>query len=286
MNKRLLSIIIAVVMALLAVVMINTYLTREKQKYKIQLEETAVIVASQNIPKGATILPAMLKQISFPVQYIQPGVIQNPNAAIGKIAVADITKDEQILPSKLTTVRKVEDSLAVRLPTGKRAFTIDIEPLKAAGGEIKPGDYIDIIGSFPYTQNIEGRAVTEKVSVTLFQKILVMGISSSGGKLIFTLALSPQESSMLSYAMGQGELRFLLRQPLDTSVESVPPIEANALWQYILSTMGQQIMQKPKQEESTEEVAPQPAPEPAPAPPPEPTLEIYKGTKKEEVGLK
>jgi pilus assembly protein CpaB len=283
MNKRLLSIIIAVVMALLAVIMINTYLTREKQKYKIQLEETTVIVASQNIPKGATILPGMLKQVNFPVQYIQPGVVQNPNAAIGKIAVTDIVKDEQILPSKLTTVRKVEDSLAVRLPTGKRAFTIDIEPLKAAGGEIKPGDYIDIIGNFPYTQNIEGKAVTEKVSVTLFQKVLVMGIASSGGKLIFTLALSPQESSMLSYAMGQGELRFLLRQPLDTSVESVPPIESNALWQYILSTLGQQMMtQQPKQEESKEPVVVEAPPPPAP----EPKLEIYKGTKKEEVGLR
>jgi pilus assembly protein CpaB len=285
MNKRLLSIIIAVVMALLAVVMINTYLTREKQKYKVQIEETTVIVASQNIPKGATILPNMLKQINFPVQYIQPGVIQNPNAAIGKIAVTDIVKDEQILPSKLTTVKKVEDSLAVRLPTGKRAFTIDIEPLKAAGGEIKPGDYIDIIGNFPYTQNVEGKAVTEKVSVTLFQKVLVMGINNAGGKLIFTLALSPQESSMLSYAMGQGELRFLLRQPLDTSVEAVAPIEANALWQYILSTLGPQAlpMQQQKQEEKEEPVVIE---QPMVAPQPEPTLEIYRGSKKEEVGIK
>ncbi|MDD5004906.1 MAG: Flp pilus assembly protein CpaB [Candidatus Omnitrophica bacterium] len=286
MNKRLLSIIIAVVMSLLAVVMINTYLNREKQKYKIQLQETTIVVAGQDIPKGATIQPNMLRQVKFPVQYMQPDVLQNPNAAFGKIAVTDIHKDGQVLSTMLTTIRKTEDSLAVRLPTGKRAFTIKIEPLMAVAGEVKAGDYIDIIGGFPYTQNVDGKAVTENVSVTLFQKILVMGVNrDSSGSLVFILALTPQESAILSYAMTQGALRFILRQPLDTAIESVPPIEANALWQYIISNLGQQLMQQPQQEKKKEEpqVVEQPV---APPPPPAPTLEIYKGAKKEQIELK
>jgi len=289
MNKRLLSIIIAVVMALLAVVMINAYLNREKQKYKIEIEETYVTVASQSIPKGATVLPNMLKQIKFPVKYTQPGALKNPNAAVGKIALADIVKDEQILMTKLTTVRKTQDSLAVRLPKGKRAFTIKIDSLLAVGGQIKTGDCIDIIGGFPYTQNIDGKAVTENVSVTLFQKILVMGINNSGGdKLVFILALTPQESAILSYAMTQGALRFVLRQPLDTAIESVPPIEANALWQYILSTLGQQIIQaeqvQQQQAQQQQEEAPQRI-EQSSMPEPDPMLEIYRGSKKEEIKL-
>jgi pilus assembly protein CpaB len=283
MNKRLLSIIIAAVMALLAVVMVNAYLNREKQKYQISLQETQVVIASEFIPKGATIIPKMVRPISYPVKYIQPSAIDNPNSAVGKIAVADIMQNEQILSTKLTTIRKTQDSLAVRLPQGKRAFTIDITSLMAVGGEVKTGDYIDIIGSFPYTQNLGGKAVTENVSVTLFQKILVMDIKSdSGGKLIFTLALTPQEAAILSYAMTQGNLRFILRQPLDTAIESVPPIEANALWQYILSTLGQQLMQA-QQQEPASIIEQQPEP---PPPPPSPTLEIYRGTKKEEMELR
>jgi len=283
MNKRLLSIIIAAVMALLAVVMVNAYLNREKQKYQIQLQETAVVVATENIPKGATILPRMVKETQFPVKYMQPTALQNQNAVVGKIAVTDIVKDEQILSTKLTTVRKVEDSLAVRLPQGKRAFTIDIPPLLAVAGDIKAGDYIDIIGSFPYTQNIGGKAVTENVSVTLFQKILVMEIRrSDDNKLIFTLALTPQEAAILSYAMGQGALRFVLRQPLDTTIESVPPIEANALWQYILSTLGQQLIQA-QQPDNVQRTEQQPPPPRQESPP---TLEIYKGSKKEEIEIR
>ncbi|MFC1646404.1 Flp pilus assembly protein CpaB [Candidatus Omnitrophota bacterium] len=277
MNKRLLSIIIAAVMALLAVVMVNAYLNREKQKYQLQLQQTQVVVATKHIPKGTTILPQMIKPIGFPVKYMQPGVLNNPNIAVGKIAAVDILQNEQVLQTKLTTVRKVQDSLAVRLPQGKRAFTIDITPLMAVGGDIKAGDYIDIIGSFPYTQNIDGKPVTENVSVTLFQKITVMGKKTVGDKSRFTLALTPQESAILSYAINQGALRFILRQPLDTAIESVPPIEANALWQYILSTLGQHLLQTQKKQE----LAPTSQPEERP-----PTLEIYRGTKKEEIKLR
>jgi Flp pilus assembly protein CpaB len=286
MNKRLLSIIIAAVMALLAVVMINAYLNREKQRYQIEQKEGPVVVSTQFIPKGTTILPKMIKPIKFPVKYRQPGSLNNPNIAVGKIAATDIMVNEQILSTKLTTVRKTQDSLAVRLPQGKRAFTIDITSLMAVGGEIKIGDYIDIIGSFPYTQSVDGKAVTQKVSVTLFQKILVMGIRQGGKGYIFTLALTPQESALLSYAMTQGKdiLRFVLRQPLDTAIESVPPIEANALWQYIMSTLGQQLMQAEEQQE----IAPGPVQSSRPTQPIErtPTLEIYRGTKKEEIDLR
>lgn len=284
MNKRLLSIIIAAVMALLAVVMINAYLNREKQKYQIQRKEGPVVVSTQYIPKGTTILPKMIKPISWPVKYKQPGSLNNPNIAVGKIAAVDIMLNEQILSTKLTTVRKTQDSLAVRLPQGRRAFTIDITSLMAVGGGIKTGDYIDIIGSFPYTQNLDGKPVTQKVSVTLFQKILVMGIRQGGVGLIFTLALTPQESAILAYATTQGKLRFVLRQPLDTAIESVPPIEANALWQYILSTLGQQLMQAEEQQEIVPGLV-QPS---RPTPPIErvPTLEIYRGTKKEEIDLR
>lgn len=281
MNKRLLSIIIAAVMALLAVVMVNAYLNREKQKYQLEIKETQVVVATKHVPKGTTILPNMVRPVSFPVKYMQPGVLNNPNIAVGKIAAVDIMANEQILSTKLTTVRKVEDSLAVRLPQGKRAFTIAIQPLMAVGGEIKTGDYVDIIGSFPYTQNIQGKAVTENVSVTLFQKILIMGIRQGGDKLVFTLALSPQESAILSYAMNQGALRFVLRQPLDTAIESVPPIEANALWQYILSTLGQKLLQAQKKQEGA-----QPVQQPVQPVERAPTLEIYKGTRKEEMELR
>lgn len=278
MNKRLLSIIIAAVMALLAVVMINAYLNREKQKYRIEHQETYVVVAGQDIPKGETIHPNMLSTIQYPQKYLQPRAIQNPNAAVGKIALGDIVKGEQVLETKLTIPRQVQDSLSVRLPKGKRAYTLRFDDFQvtAVGGQIRPGDYVDLIGIFPFTQQIDGKDVTQNVSVTLFQNILVLGaVGEGGGNFIFTFALTPEEAAILTYAKTRGSLRMVLRHPLDTEIKRVPYVEDTVLWQYIISTLGQQLVQ-PQKEQSKQAEKPPPAPA---------KLEIYKGTKKEEMKI-
>jgi len=272
MNKRFISIGIAVVMAVVAVVMVNSYLQREKQKYVKEDKMVPVTIATRDIPKGSTLIPNMLAKKGWPEQYLQPAVLHNPQYAFGKIAITDILKGEMILKTKLTDIPRADDSLAVRLPEGKRGFTIIIDSLSAVIGQIKPGDHIDIIGSFPYTQNIGGNNVTENVSVTLFQNILVMDRRPSGKDYIFILALSPQEAGILTYAMGIGTLRLTLRHALDDTVESVPPVESNVLWQYILSNFGKQLFQPEQKQEVKviERVKEEPTG----------TLEIFRGTDK------
>lgn len=277
------SIIIAAVMALLAVVMVNAYLNREKEKYRVEHQMVYVVVATQDIPKGTTIEPPMVATQTWPQRYLQPKALENPQAAVGKIALGDIMKGEQILATKLTIVREVQDSLAVRLPQGKRAYSMKFEnPMETTvAQQVKVGDYVDIIGVFPYQNIINGQTTREDISVTLFQKILVMGIQGVSDGIVFTFALTPEETAILTYAKRQGSLRLVLRHPLDAAIEKIPVVEANVLWNYILRMVGQQLVQK--QEETQERTEESPAPQPQPAPPP--TLEIYRGTKREEVRL-
>ena len=273
MNKRFISIGIAVVMAIMAVVIVNAYLQREKQKYVKEEKMVGVAIAKQDIPKGTTIIPNMVGQRGWPEEFLQPAVLHNPQYAFGKIAAVDILKGEMILKTKLTDIPRADDSLSVRLPEGKRAFTIIIDSLSAVIGQIKPGDHIDLIGSFPYTQNINGQNVTENVSVTLFQNILIMDKRPSGKEFIFILALTPQEAAILTYAMSIGTLRLTLRHALDDTIETVPPVESNVLWQYILSNFGKQLFQPEEKEEKVkviEKVKEEPTG----------TLEIYRGTQR------
>lgn len=278
MNKRLLSIIIAAVMALLAVVMINVYLNREKEKYKIEHQMVPIVVAKQNIAAGDTIQSSWLEVRSWPSKYLQPKVLQNPQAAVGKIALGEILAGEQILDTKLTMVRRTQDSLDVRLPQGKRAYSIKFDNAieTAVANQIKVGNRVDIIGVFPMPQIIDGKMATVDASITLFQNILVMGTQPAAeqGATIFTFALTPEEAAILTYARRQGNLRLVLRHPLDTSVERIPMVETNVLWQYILSNLGQQLTQ--------EKQKPQEKP---PEPEPSPTMEIYRGTKRERIEL-
>lgn len=285
MDKRKLSIILAVVLALMGTVMVRNYIAQTERKFVKEEKKAYVLVAKTSIPAGTTIDETMFQFEAVPEKYVQPKAINSQSLVVGKRAIADILPGEQIMSTKLTIAVK-DTSLAMRTPQGKRAMTLTIPILSAVGGKVRAGDYVDVVGTFPYNAQVDGKTVTELVSVTLFQNVLVLGIEGNApaerGKpapaatdLVVTLALSPREISLLTYAMDQGRLKLVLRPPLETAIEPVAPVEVNALWQYVFSNLGQEFVnqkdEKPtiiKQEKKQEE------------PPPPPTLEVYRGTEK------
>ncbi len=290
MDKKKISVILGVLLAVFAVIGARTYIASLEKRYVREEKKGFVLVASTQIPAGTIIDEAMVKFESIPMKYIQPKALNSQSLAVGKRVIADIYPGEQVLASKLTITVK-DTSLAMRTPQGKRAMAITIDPLSAVGGKVRPGDYVDVVGIFPYNAQIDGKTVTELVSVTLFQNILILGIEGVASmappqrgqqpaqpstNLIVTLALTPKEIALLTYALDQGRLRLVLRPPLETVIEPVPPVEANAMWQYVFSNLGEEFM--------TAKEAPQPQRRPQTqekkAEPPPPTVEIYRGTEK------
>lgn len=285
MDKKKLSIILALVLALTAVALLRNYITQTEKKFIKQEKKSYVAVATTNIPAGTMIDNSMIQFVAIPDAYVQPKAVFSESLAVGKRATVDIMQGEQIMSTKLTLVVK-NTSLAMRTPQGKRAIALTIPFLSAVGGKVKQGDYVDVIGTFPYNAQVDGKTVTELVSVTLFQNVLVLGVEGGAGlpaergkpapaatDLVITLALSPREIALLSYALDQGRLRLVLRPPLETAIEPVAPVEVNALWQYVFSNLGQDFI--PNREE--------PAvgkPQEKKAEPPPPSLEIYRGTEK------
>jgi len=297
MDKKKISIILGVLLAIFAVIGARSYIATLERQYIREEKKAFVLVATQHIPAGTIIDETMVKFNSIPEKYKQPNVLSSQNLAVGKRAIADIYPEEQIMGSKLTITVK-DTSLAMRTPPGKRAMTITIDPLLAVGGKIRPGDYVDLVGIFPYNSLVDGKNIVELVSVTLFQNILILSIEGAGSmapvargqtptpgstNLIVTLALAPKEIALLTYALDQGRLRLVLRPPLETVIEPVPPVEQNAMWQYVFSNLGQEFMDN-TQKETPPPRGPQQQEKKA-EPPPPPSVEIYRGTDKSNMVL-
>jgi pilus assembly protein CpaB len=291
MDKKKISIILALIIALTAVFLVRNYIAETEKKFVKEERKGYVLVATTNINAGTTIDETMFKMAPIPDTYIQPKAISSPSMVVGKRAIADIFPGEQIMATKLTLAVR-DTSLAMRTPQGKRAITLTVPILSAVGGKVRAGDYVDVLGTFPYNAQVDGKTVTELVSVTLFQNVLVLGIEGNApperGKpvpampdLVVTLALSPKEIALLSYALDQGKLRLVLRPPLETIVEPVPPVEVNSMWQYVFSNLGQEFLA------NKEEKAPiMKSQEKKAEPPPPPTVEIYRGTEKSNMVIK
>jgi pilus assembly protein CpaB len=195
------------------------------------------------------------------------------------ITTAAISKGEQVTLTKLAYTKQAGGGdLAGLTPSGKRAVTISVDNISSLAGMIRPGDFVDVIAIIPIPiQTAEGKTASQLGVLPLFQNVLVLAVGQQTGAMardesryqkqeagpspLITLALGPQETSLIAFVQEQGKIRLVLRSPQDNQVQNVPPANWDTLFRYIM----------PPRESTVEAEVP--------------TVEIYRGLQKERVPL-
>lgn len=292
MQKQRIILILGIVLALIAVVMVNVYISQQRQMVQeqavqtlknIQANQTAVLVAKKDIPRATLVGADMLETTVVPNQYVQPQAVTSLDRIAGMLAVTSISKGEQITLNKLTWPKEAATggSLAMATPVGKRAITISVDNISALAGMLRPGDYVDVITTLPVpVQTPDGKQSAQAAVLPLFQNVLVLAVGQEMGAAVsesrykketspsplITLALSPQEASLIAFVQEQGKLRLVLRSPTDSEIQPIQAASWDTLFQYLM----------PKQEVAKPE---------AKAETPTEYVEIYRGLNKEKVPL-
>lgn len=280
-QKRL-PLIIALVSGIVAMIFGNSFLQQREREVAAQarlLKEgkaEEILVAQEDIPKGATIEEKMVGIEKVPSKFIQPRATNSLERVVDKIALAPISKGEQILLSKVGSGLQDFSSLAYRTPPGKRAITIPVDNISSVGGMIRPGDNVDVLGIIPQAGEVEGKQVTQYVTVPLFQKVLVLAVGSDigagtakGEKIVIntiTIALAPSDATMIAFIQEQGKLRFILRSPTDNEVFPIQSAGWDTLTEYLFPGMMRRVQD-------------------ADRPPPPPEVEVYMGTERKTMPL-
>lgn len=295
MSKQKMFLIGGIVFGILAVFMLNSYIQQQRQtveeeaKRELLGNQTAVLVAKQNLPKGMFIDAKMLSSEIVPNQYLQPQAVTSLDRIDGMITVAQISKGEQITLNKLAYARQ-QESLASAIPIGKRAITVNVDNISSLLGMIKPGDYVDVISLVPVPmQTPEGKQVTQVGVIPLFQNVLVLAVGQETGapgegksegrskkeerketSPLITLALNPQEANIIAFVQEQGKIRLSLRSPGDSQIQPIQPASWDTVMQYALPNMVRQEI--PQEAKKTEPQA-------------ESYVEVYRGLNKESVPI-
>lgn len=295
MSKQRILLIIGIVLSLISIVMVKVYIDQQviardearKKALSQQLaNSTSILVAKKDIVKGTVINVDMLESVVVPNQYLQPQVVTSLDRIADMITVADISKGEQITLTKLSKPKEAGVSgLAEATPVGKRAITISVDNIAALAGMVKAGDCVDVIAMVPIpVQTQEGKQVSQAAVLPLFQNVLVLAVGQETSATrqenrykkeekkeispLITLALSPQDASLIAFVQEQGKIKLALRSPADSQVETVQPANWDSLLQYIMSKIEPSKPEKKKEE-----------------PPVEGYVEIYRGLNKEEVPI-
>ena len=214
---------ISVGAALFAVFLLYSY-TQEKSAELTKKfgAKQRVVIASQDINEMSTIDETMLQVVERPVDFIEPTAISNPELAVGKVTLAPIKKDEQLLESKIMEPGPVT-GLSLQVAPSKRAVTIPVDEMRGVGKLLKPGDRIDIVAALDV-----GKGTNQKREVkTIMQDVVIL---ATGLKIV-------NELPRLYEKLGQDEYIKNIRG--DTTFTNITvetsPVQAQNLI-YILST--------------------------------------------------
>lgn len=218
----------------LGAAMIYWWILSQKEKTLARAYETGqVLVARFDLPARTVIKEDLVEVIQIPRKYMQQDAyeVRSPSDikhVANLVTAIRILKGNQVTQSALVSLSP-EAGLSVKVPPGYRGCILPME--KELLQLVKPGDRVDILVTF---DAVMGDSRKEKVTATILQNVLVLGVGSNLGqgmssamakdkagkasadqafsdKGVLSLALNPNEAQYLSLSAKTGEVAVVVR---------------------------------------------------------------------------
>lgn len=229
--------------ALFAAVLVGLGLYRFLQELQKPQEapHTTVVVAAVDIPENTQITAEMVTLRSISDDSLLENYILDTESVIGMVLTSDIYAGEQITRARL--VRLGEDdsakkTLAYALHPGMRAITIFVDQDTGLVNFLKPGNRVDIVANYSHeeirpTLNDETQLERVQIPTTqlLAQNVTILAVGSVIDKngaaeyTTVTLEVTPEDALNINAVDWWGNLRLLLRSPLDDSIIEIERVD-------------------------------------------------------------
>lgn len=266
-KKQILVIGLAVALGLIAVAMTSRYLDESIRRNNSLLAKQLTQEYEKRLAEQQKMIAQDMMELQRAMQSELQQVIKQQQAQQERVQRQQAEKKPQVQAK----------AFSVNTPPGKRAVTVMIDPLSAVGGLISPGDYVDVIAqmNMPDSSGREGKAEENSVTTVLFQNVRVLAVDTNyeetpsapvyqiqqkAKQLFITLALSPEEAGLLTFAQKQGKLQFALRPPASREMPSLQAASWDTLADYLLEQQGTELILPQKQADirslGSEEVKP------------------------------
>ncbi len=214
------TLVLGVVAAVLAAIALIVYLHQYRNSVNNKAVPLSVLVAKSLIPKGtsgdAVASTAKYEVKSIPKSEAQSGVFTQPSSLSGTTALKDIYPGQQLTNAEFGTA--TGNPLGVQLSKGQRAVVVPLDSPSEVGGQISPGDRVDVW--------VLATSGSTPVAREMLQNMYVMNAGSSGGGV--TLRATPRQAGELIFASQNAKIWLVLR-PAIGSVTPPPVISLTNL---------------------------------------------------------
>ncbi|KRD67023.1 Flp pilus assembly protein CpaB [Ensifer sp. Root278] len=237
-SSTIISLVIALVLAVAAVFATRTYLADERARLAanggVKQSEKTLVVASKSMRFGDRVRPENLKTIPWPSEERPEGSFQAIEAVLGdkeepRYAMEAIDPGEPVLSSKITGAGE-RATLSAALDQGMKAVSIRVNDVLGVAGFVRPSDRVDVL----LTRVIRNpRSGNEQTSVdVLLQGVKVLAVDQTADERkdepsvvkTVTFEVTTDEAQRLTLGANIGTLSLALRNIASASVEQTRPV--------------------------------------------------------------
>jgi pilus assembly protein CpaB len=179
MQSRFLSILIAVVLALLATAAMVVYVNGADRRARENQEPVIVLVAKETIPAGTSGEDAqngkMIAREEVPKQNRVAGAVTAPSQLEQRYAAVDIVKGEQLLQERWVGAEDIAGRRLLQIPQDAQAVSLGLDLTKQVAGFVTPGDKVGLVFSYKEKESSESIDKTH----FLLQGIQVLAVGAT-----------------------------------------------------------------------------------------------------------
>jgi pilus assembly protein CpaB len=173
-NQR--AIVFALLFAVLAIIMIWSYVSRFERQYEAKYEKMPVVHVQTDLPAGMFLDQTMFEVKMIPKPFVQPDAVlvqKLPEVLTNApSSLAAMKQGEQLLLTKIDFNADVK--VSEKIPRGSRACTVAVNQVSGVGGHVQTGDHVDVIGTFRTLSDDKAPQIKDLEAVTLFQDVPVL----------------------------------------------------------------------------------------------------------------
>jgi pilus assembly protein CpaB len=244
MNRKWVGVAVAVALAAVGTWVIVNYVRGAENRALEGQETVAVLVVDSVIPAGSAAqdIASKVRVEMIPVNVQVVGSLPDIDAlqSLGDlVASTDLLPGEQVIAERFVATNVLDEMDRVAIPDGMVEVTVSLNPERAIGGVLRPGDVVAVFASFapqPLDQGVVGEsaetgafaAATESQSTThiILDDVVVTNVQveelprsntsddsgtsslqlSPTGRLLVTLATDPANAERIVYTAEFGSM--------------------------------------------------------------------------------
>ena len=225
---------------------LGLYQFLQELKKPQQIPHTMAVAAAVDIPENTRITKEMVTLRSISNDSLPDHYMLDPESVIGMVVTGDIYVGELITGNRLIAVGETDSdrkTLAYTVTPGMRAVTIFTDQDTGLVNLLKPGNRVDVVASYtreeispPSAEDTQSERVQVPTTQLLVQNVTLLAVGNSMDKngateyTTVTLEVTPQDAVNISAASWWGNLRLILRSPLDDELIYPDPADQKTIY--------------------------------------------------------